>query len=93
MVASGDALPSAIGERRTGTHLAPPDEGVDPGLVDKLVDNLTWTGDYSAVDRFVEEMLAFKAAGVTEMAVRLYGEPEAAIRLLAERVMPAVQGS
>jgi alkanesulfonate monooxygenase SsuD/methylene tetrahydromethanopterin reductase-like flavin-dependent oxidoreductase (luciferase family) len=65
-------------------------EGVNDVLVDKLVDNLTWAGDENDIDGFVEEMLAFKAAGLTELAIRLYDKPEDSIRLIAERVMPAL---
>ena len=65
-------------------------EGVDDALVDALVDNLTWTGGPADIDRFIEEMLAFRAAGVTELAIRLYGEPEVSIRQIAERAMPAL---
>jgi alkanesulfonate monooxygenase SsuD/methylene tetrahydromethanopterin reductase-like flavin-dependent oxidoreductase (luciferase family) len=64
-------------------------DGVADALLDKLVDNLTWTGAPADIDRFIDEMAAFEAAGVTEMAVRLYGQPEESIRLLAERVLPA----
>jgi hypothetical protein len=65
-------------------------EGVPDALADKLVDNLTWTGDESDVDRFVAEICEFKKAGLTELAIRLYDEPEDSIRLIAERVMPAL---
>jgi alkanesulfonate monooxygenase SsuD/methylene tetrahydromethanopterin reductase-like flavin-dependent oxidoreductase (luciferase family) len=65
-------------------------DGVPESLVDKLVDNLTWTGDENDIDRFIQEMLEFKAAGLTELAIRLYAEPEESIRLIAERVMPAL---
>jgi alkanesulfonate monooxygenase SsuD/methylene tetrahydromethanopterin reductase-like flavin-dependent oxidoreductase (luciferase family) len=65
-------------------------EGVSDALVNKLVDNLTWTGDENDIDGFIEEMLAFKAAGLSELAIRLYDKPEDSIRLLAERVMPAL---
>ncbi|MBT8422156.1 MAG: LLM class flavin-dependent oxidoreductase [Gammaproteobacteria bacterium] len=64
-------------------------EGVDDGLVDTLVDNLTFTGTPDDIDRIVAEMQAFYDAGVTEMAIRLYDDPEDSIRLIAERVMPA----
>ena len=64
--------------------------GVDDALVNKLVDNLTWTGTERDIDRFIDEMLAFKAAGLTELAIRLYDDPESSIRLLAERVLPAI---
>jgi hypothetical protein len=69
---------------------SPDVEGVPDSLVDKLVDNLTWTGTEDEIDRFVEEMLVFKGAGVTELAIRLYDDPESSIRLIAERVMPAL---
>jgi alkanesulfonate monooxygenase SsuD/methylene tetrahydromethanopterin reductase-like flavin-dependent oxidoreductase (luciferase family) len=65
-------------------------EGVADALVDKLVDNLTWTGDENDVDGFIGEMLAFKAAGLTELAIRLYDDPEDSIRLIAARVMPVL---
>jgi len=65
-------------------------EGVSPALVAKLVDNLTFTGGLEDVDRFIGELLQFKAAGVSEFAIRLYDDPEDSIRLLAERVMPAL---
>ena len=52
--------------------------------------DLTWVGDEQDVDRCIAEMLEFKAAGVTELAIRLYDDPEESIRLIAERVMPAL---
>lgn len=65
-------------------------EGVPTSLVTRLVDNLTFTGGLEDVDRFTSELLQFKAAGVSEFAIRLYADPEASIRLLAERVLPAL---
>ena len=65
-------------------------EGVPQALLAKLVDNLTFTGDLSAIERCIAELLQFKAAGVSEFAIRLYGQPEESIRLIAERVMPAL---
>jgi hypothetical protein len=32
-----------------------------------------------------------RRAGVTEIGLRLYGDPEAAIRLVAERIVPALE--
>jgi 5,10-methylenetetrahydromethanopterin reductase len=65
--------------------------GVPDSLVQKLVDNLTFTGTPDDVDKFIQQLLEFKAAGLTEFAIRLYGQPEESIRLIAERVMPALQ--
>ncbi len=64
--------------------------GVPDALVNKLVDNLTFTGGLDDIDRFIEELLQFKAAGLTEFAIRLYDQPESSIRLLADRVIPAL---
>ena len=70
-----------------GTDVIP---GVPDALINKLVDNLTFTGGLDDTDRFVEQLLQFKAAGLTEFAIRLYDDPEDSIRLLAERVIPAL---
>jgi alkanesulfonate monooxygenase SsuD/methylene tetrahydromethanopterin reductase-like flavin-dependent oxidoreductase (luciferase family) len=65
--------------------------GVPDSLVAKLVENLTFAGGPDDIDRFVEQLLEFKAAGLTEFAIRLYDQPENSIPLLAERVMPALR--
>jgi len=67
--------------------------GIDdmpPPLLDKLVDELTFCGDYSDIDRLIARCEQFKQAGVTEMALRLYDDPEDSIRLLSEVVGPAL---
>jgi alkanesulfonate monooxygenase SsuD/methylene tetrahydromethanopterin reductase-like flavin-dependent oxidoreductase (luciferase family) len=63
-------------------------EGVPDGIIDKLLNHLTFTGDFNDVDRFVEEMVQFKNAGLDEFAIRLYKDPERSMELIAERVMP-----
>jgi alkanesulfonate monooxygenase SsuD/methylene tetrahydromethanopterin reductase-like flavin-dependent oxidoreductase (luciferase family) len=65
-------------------------EGVPDTLVQKLVENLTFTGGPDDIDGFIDQLLEFKSAGLTEFAIRLYAKPEQSIRLLAERVMPAL---
>jgi len=65
--------------------------GVPDALVEKLVENLTFAGGLDDIDRFVDQLLQFKAAGLTEFAIRLYDQPEYSIQLLAERVLPAMQ--
>ncbi|MBL8225427.1 MAG: LLM class flavin-dependent oxidoreductase [Chromatiales bacterium] len=70
--------------------------GSDPGdvvgtaVMDALVDGLTLTGGLEDIDRIVGELRAMRDAGVTELGLRLYGEPDEAIRLVAERVRPAL---
>jgi len=70
--------------------------GADPGDVvgratmDALVDGLTLTGGPDDIDRISTELRAMGDAGVTELGLRLYGEPAEAMRLVAERVQPAL---
>jgi len=59
-------------------------------ILDALVDGLTLTGASNDLTAIVDELLAFRSAGVTETGLRLYGDPEAAIRLVAEAVAPAL---
>jgi len=66
-------------------------EGVPDRLVDALVEHLTLTGSVDDVDTLTELMMSYRQAGVNELAIRLYGQPEDSIRLLGERVLPALQ--
>ncbi|MEO8444323.1 MAG: LLM class flavin-dependent oxidoreductase [Gammaproteobacteria bacterium] len=59
-------------------------------ILDALVDGLTLTGASSDLTTVIDELLAFRAAGVTEVGLRLYGEPEATLRLVAAAVAPAL---
>lgn len=60
-------------------------------ILDALVDGLTLTGSSDNLTPVVDELLAFRRAGVTEIGLRLYADPEAAIRLVAERIAPALK--
>ena len=63
-------------------------DDIPPPIMDKLVDELTFCGDYNDIDRLVERFRTFAAAGVNEMGLRLYDNPEESIRLIAERIGP-----
>lgn len=62
--------------------------GVPQAVVDRIVDHMTLTGAAADLDRLVGKLLAFRDAGVDEISLRLYGEPEQAMGLIAERVVP-----
>jgi alkanesulfonate monooxygenase SsuD/methylene tetrahydromethanopterin reductase-like flavin-dependent oxidoreductase (luciferase family) len=64
--------------------------GVPEKVVDALVDNMTLTGDYGDLDRLVAKLREFRDAGIDEVSLRLYDEPDVAIRLIAERVVPSL---
>jgi alkanesulfonate monooxygenase SsuD/methylene tetrahydromethanopterin reductase-like flavin-dependent oxidoreductase (luciferase family) len=64
-------------------------DGVPERIINALIDNLTSTGDLSDVDRLIEKLCAFKAAGLTEIALGLHDDPAAAIKIIGEKVVPA----
>jgi alkanesulfonate monooxygenase SsuD/methylene tetrahydromethanopterin reductase-like flavin-dependent oxidoreductase (luciferase family) len=63
-------------------------EGVPDVIIDKLLNHLTFTGDFNDVNRFVEEIVQFKNSGLDEFAIRLYNNPEQSMVLIAEHVVP-----
>ena len=65
--------------------------GVPEALANKLVQELTFTGTPDDVDGFINQLLAFKAAGLTEFGIRLYDQPEDSIKMIGERVLPALR--
>lgn len=81
-----DSMPSFIRAYATNSPLI---EGVPEALVDKLVEQLTFAGDYGDIDRLTGQIETMQNAGITEMGIRLYDDPEESMRVIAERVMPA----
>lgn len=67
-------------------------EGVPAGIVSKLAQRCTSACAISELDGEIERLRAFEAAGLTAIALRIYENPEATIRLLGERVVPALSG-
>ncbi len=66
-------------------------EGIPGSVVDTLVANMSSTGDLSELDREIDKIKQFKAVGMTEIALRVHDDPDAAIKLIGEHVIPAVQ--
>lgn len=65
-------------------------EGVPAGIVQKLVDRCTSASPLAEIDREIERLREFTRAGLTEIALRIYEEPQQSIRVLGERVLPAL---
>jgi 5,10-methylenetetrahydromethanopterin reductase len=65
-------------------------EGVPPGIVQKLVERCTSAAPLAALDREIERLREFGRAGLTEIALRIYENPDETIRILGERVVPAL---
>ena len=65
-------------------------EGVPERIIAALVENLCSCAAISELEKEIERLRQFRAAGLTEIALRIYEEPAATIRLLGERVVPAL---
>ncbi len=57
-------------------------EGVPDRIVDALIAGLTFTGDASDVPRIAARLAALESLGQTEVALRLFREPEQAVRAI-----------
>lgn len=66
-------------------------EGVPDALLDALVGELTLCGTPATLDRLVDRLRQLQAAGLAGVALRLYADPAASIRLIGERVLPALR--
>jgi 5,10-methylenetetrahydromethanopterin reductase len=84
---SADAFWTAF---RTGSHQV---DGVPDAVLDAMVRNLAFVGDHAGLDAQVDKLRRFGAAGLDRIALRLYADPEASIRLIGERLVPALAGS
>jgi 5,10-methylenetetrahydromethanopterin reductase len=83
------SLPALAGAYARGEDPSP--TAVPRALMDALADGLTLVGSHADLPRLLDRLRAFRDAGVTELSLRLYGEPEDSIRLVAERVVPALE--
>lgn len=70
---------------------SPDIQGVPDRIVALLVENLTSCAALADLDKEIERLRQFQAAGLTEIALRIYEAPEATIKILGERVVPALK--
>lgn len=66
-------------------------KGVPDEINDKLMHALTSTGGLDDLDREIERFKIFKRNGLTEIALRLHDDPMDALRIIGERVVPALR--
>ncbi|MEZ5566556.1 MAG: LLM class flavin-dependent oxidoreductase [Gammaproteobacteria bacterium] len=64
--------------------------GVADSIVAKIVDHGVSASSVAGIDREIERFREFQRAGLTEIALCLYDDPEASIRLIGEQVVPAL---
>jgi len=66
--------------------------GVPDEIIQKLVRACTSACAVSEIDQEIDRIQQFKAAGLTEIALRIYDNPEEAIRIIGKHVVPALRG-
>ena len=66
-------------------------EGVPDEVVDKLVDNLSMSGDHDDVDRHIDTLQRYRDMGLDTVAFKLHKDQGAAIKVIGERILPALQ--
>jgi len=65
--------------------------GVPERIVNELIEGITSTGDLTELDRHIERLREFCDAGLDELALRLHDDPADAIRVIGDRVVPALR--
>lgn len=65
--------------------------GVPETILQKLVDNLGLAGTPADLDRHIERLRLLGRLGLNEVALKLHDDQAAAIRLIGERVVPALR--
>ncbi len=66
-------------------------KGVPPEICAKLVEGLSLAGDLADLDRHVERLHRFAAAGLTENALRLHDEPAEALHIIGRELLPRLR--
>jgi len=66
-------------------------DGVSEDIVNRLIAGLASAGDLDDLDAEIERFQQFRDAGLTELSLRLHDDPMDALKLITERVLPAVQ--
>jgi alkanesulfonate monooxygenase SsuD/methylene tetrahydromethanopterin reductase-like flavin-dependent oxidoreductase (luciferase family) len=64
-------------------------KNVPKDILDRLVDQCASTSSIDNLDHEIDRLRRFEAAGLTDICLRIYENPEDSIRLIGERVMPA----
>jgi len=69
---------------------SPDVEGVPDSILKKIVDAGVSASPLARIDREIERLREFAVAGLNQIALCLYDDPEASIRVIGERVIPAL---
>ena len=65
-------------------------DSVPEDLLNRLIAGMSSAGDMDAIDREIERYKVFADGGLTELSLRLFDDPMAGLRMIGERVVPAL---
>jgi alkanesulfonate monooxygenase SsuD/methylene tetrahydromethanopterin reductase-like flavin-dependent oxidoreductase (luciferase family) len=68
-------------------------EGVPDDIIDKLVANLTMAGGPDTIDRHITTLQRYHAMGLDQVALKLHGDPHAAIATIGARLVTVLPGA
>jgi 5,10-methylenetetrahydromethanopterin reductase len=66
-------------------------EDVPAELVNRLIAACSSAGGLGDIDEQIERFRVFERAGLTDLAIRLFDEPMAGLKIVAERVLPSFE--
>ncbi|MBT8422830.1 MAG: LLM class flavin-dependent oxidoreductase [Gammaproteobacteria bacterium] len=69
---------------------SPEIEGVPDEIVDKIVAHGTSASSLDNIDAEVERFRSFERAGLNQISLKVYGNPETAIKNIGEHIVPAL---
>ena len=65
-------------------------DGVSEDIVNKLIAGMSSAGGLDNLDAEIERYKAFRETGLTELSLRLFDDPMAGLKIIGERVLPAL---
>ena len=60
-------------------------------LLERLIHGMSSAGTLDDIDREIERYQAFAAGGLTELSIRLFDDPMDGLKMIGERVLPALR--
>jgi len=66
-------------------------DGLPETIVNRMIHGMSSAGGLADIDAEIDRYRRFAASGVTELCIRLFDEPMAGLKMLGERVLPALR--
>jgi alkanesulfonate monooxygenase SsuD/methylene tetrahydromethanopterin reductase-like flavin-dependent oxidoreductase (luciferase family) len=60
-------------------------------LLERLIHGMASAGDFNDIDREIERYKLFSDGGLTELSIRLFDNPMDGLKMIGERVLPALR--